>query len=457
MKILITGATGLVGTKLLESLVSRGFDDIRVLTRDSVSAQKIIPFPVEFFTWNPDKNFIEVGALLNVDIIIHLAGDNIASGRWTESKKNKILNSRVKGSELLIKTIKEQDIKPAKIISSSAIGIYGDCGDKEVNDENKVGTDFLAQVCLHWEKSILNHNIPQLKAYCIRTGIVLSPDGGALQKMLPAFLAGIAGNLGNGKQYMSWIHIDDLVNQFIFLIENEGLVNIYNGTAPGPVTNNEFTKILGNILNRPTLLPIPAIVLKMIFGEMSDILLTGQNIVPHQFVQEGFQFKFNSLKLALEDILKFTVKGESTLKKYLWINKPLPTVFDFFADENNLERITPPHLRFKIIDKDTQKIEQGTMINYKLKIHGIPVKWKSLISVYDHGNTFTDIQLIGPYAKWIHKHSFKHYKAGTLMLDEVVYIIPMGLLGRILAGYFIRKDISKIFNYRSLIIKKFFD
>jgi uncharacterized protein (TIGR01777 family) len=228
MKILISGATGLVGSRLLEALTLKGYDDLRVLTRNKVTAKKNIPFPVECFEWNPEQNTIEVGALDSVDVVIHLAGENVGDGRWTAERKNKILESRVNSSKLLINEIKKLKKAPSKFISASAVGIYGDCKNNIVSEDNSLGNDYLATVCKSWEAIVTNHGIPEMKTNCLRTGVVLSLNGGALQKMMPAFLAGVAGKLGDGKQYMSWIHIDDLVNQYVFLIENHLEKTIFN-------------------------------------------------------------------------------------------------------------------------------------------------------------------------------------------------------------------------------------
>jgi uncharacterized protein (TIGR01777 family) len=456
LKILITGATGLVGKHLLETLVKKGYDDIRVLTRNKILANSSTSVPAEFFEWNPETNFLETGALDGVDIIIHLAGENVAGGRWSESRKKRILDSRKNSTQLLINEIKKQSSAPQKFISASAVGIYGDCGEQVITNDGALANDFLAEVCKSWEHITLNHNIPGMKSHCLRTGVVLSADGGALTKMLPAFFTGLAGRLGSGQQYMSWIHIDDLVNQYIYLIENDGKSNIYNSTSPVPVTNTVFTKILGSVIHRPTFMPLPESVLKILLGEMSDILLKGQRVVPDQFLKEGFEFKFATLDAALSDILKYKINGETILEKYQWIKQPTQNIFHFFSDENNLELITPPYLHFKVSDKSTEKIAINTLINYKLKIHGIPVVWKSKITNFVNNKTFTDVQLSGPYSKWVHQHDFIPYKDGTLIYDKVIYKIPMGIIGKLFAGYFINKDIQNIFKYRSKIINKQF-
>lgn len=457
MKILITGATGLIGTQLVEKLFLSGYDDIRILTRNKKVAESIIAFPVEIFEWNPEKKTMESEALKEVDYVLHLAGENISDGRWTEKKKKTILESRIKSSELLMDEIKKLKVPPKKFIFSSAIGIYGSSTNETTfNVESTLGIDFLAEVCKSWENSIFSYDIPGMKVQCIRTGVVLSPSGGALAKMLPAFQMGVAGKLGSGKQYFSWIHIDDLVSQFIFLLEKFGTKRIYNGVSPTPLTNNVFTKALGNELRRPTFFAVPALVLQTVFGEMSEILLKGQRVTPTEFLNDGFKFEYPTIELALNNLLKFTSQGEVVFKKYLWIDEDTSKVFDFFSDENNLEKITPPYLNFKITGKSTKEISAGTFIDYKLKIHGVPAKWKTHISSFVKDKTFTDEQLKGPYAKWVHQHDFIPCKNGTLMKDEVVYKVPMGILGRFVAGNFIKKDVSSIFKYRNETIKNNF-
>lgn len=454
MKILITGATGLVGSKLLEKLFTSGHDDIRILTRSKSNYQG--PFPVELFEWDPVQGLLENGALENVDTIINLAGENVADGRWSEKRKRNILESRVKGLELITNQITTLDKKPTKLISSSAIGIYGDRGDEVLTEESSHGSGFLADVCKRWEYAALEHGIAELESHCLRTGIVLSTEGGALKKMLPPFKMGVGGNLADGKQYMSWIHIDDLVGQIIYLLENKGQHKIYNAVAPQAVTNSVFTKTLGKQLRRPTLFPVPGFMLKLIFGEMSEVLLGSQNVTPQNFNQEGYEFKYKSLDEALKNLFFFDQSGDLTLKKYQYLPNSKSEVFSFFSDEKNLEKITPPEMQFRVDKMSTKSIQDGSIIDYKLKVHGIPMRWKSKISSFITGDYFIDEQLSGPYNKWVHRHEFIEIPSGTLIKDFIVYRIPLGILGRIFAGPFIRKDLNNVFNYRVQAIDRIF-
>lgn len=304
MKILITGATGLVGKELVKTLLEKGYNDLHILTRNPKSIAKVFNAPIKAFEWDPYENLIDEEALRDVDAIIHLAGENIGSKRWSEERKKEILESRVLGTELLVQTVLRKKYYPQKFLSSSAVGIYGNTHSETAQTDWPKGDDFLAAVCQQWENALLSADIPNCQKVCLRTGIVLSPKGGALEKMLPPFKLGVGGVLGSGEQYMSWVHIQDLVNMFLFLIEHPIEHPAYNAVSPNPVTNAEFTKTLGSVLNRPTLFPVPAFVLKALFGEMSTLLLEGQKVLPSEFLKSGYHFQFPILKEALENVLK---------------------------------------------------------------------------------------------------------------------------------------------------------
>ncbi len=304
MNILITGASGFIGVKLMQTLAQNKKYYLRALVRNPATFKNKCSAPVESFYWNPEKKEIDYKAIENVDLIIHLAGENIASGRWTPEKKQKLINSRVEGANLLLSEIKKLKRAPLKFISSSAIGFYGNRGEEIIDENSEKGSGFLADLCSKWEAKTLDHCIDNMKFCVVRTGIVLGTDGGALQKMLIPFKLGLGGRLGSGRQFMSWIHIDDLVNIFVFLIESNEFEGIFNATAPTPITNKEFTNVLGNILRRPALLHVPSLLLKMALGEMSEILLEGQRVIPKRLLQNKFQFHFPKLEGALEAILK---------------------------------------------------------------------------------------------------------------------------------------------------------
>lgn len=456
MKILIAGASGFIGSKLVETLFLRGYDDIRLLSRSSYSLKSKCPFPVEVFEWNPEAGKIQESALTGVDVIINLSGENVAGGLWSKSRKEKIHLSRISSTSLLVSEIKKMERPPLKFISSSAIGIYGDRGEEELTEASSLGEGFLANVCIEWEKLSLNHGIDGIQSTVIRTGVVLGSGGGALKKMLIPFQLGLGGNLGNGDQIMSWIHLDDLVGQFIFLIEGKNTAGIYNGVSPSPVSNKQFTKMLGKILKRLTPFHVPSFVLRNVLGEMSQILLASQKIIPKKFLKEGYSFLYPSLENALSEILQNVSQSEEVIRKYQWINCDVSQVFPFFSNEKNLELITPSFLSFKVLGKDTPTVRQGTAIEYSLKMRGISFKWKSLINKFEDKKSFTDTQINGPYKKWVHTHQFIPVKKGTLIKDEIVYKLPLGIIGKFFAGKLVANDLKRVFDFRYEKIKEIF-
>lgn len=304
LNILITGASGFIGTKLIDTLVLNKKNKLRALVRDPIKYKSKQTHNIKCFKWNPESKEIDPNCIKDVDIVIHLAGENIASGRWTKKKKRKLVESRINGANLLISLIKNSGHTPAKFISASAIGIYGNRGDEILDENASLSEGFLPDLCKQWEYNTLNNNIQNMQASVVRTGIVLGEGGGALKKMTTPFNLGLGGVLGSGKQYMSWIHIDDLIRIYIFLIQTEQAKGIYNASSPVPVTNKVFTKTLASVLKRPSLFFVPAIVLKAIFGEMSQILLDSQRVMPQRLLDEDFSFNFPELEEALKSICK---------------------------------------------------------------------------------------------------------------------------------------------------------
>ena len=291
---LITGGSGFIGSALCRSLVADGHR-VTVLTRDIERARGRVPEAVFLI----DRlDFAE-----NIDAVVNLAGENLAGGRWTAARKHEFVGSRIGTTKRLLDWIDRQDSAPAVLVSGSAIGWYGPRGDEELDEDADIGNDFSAHLCRDWEAEASKAEALGVRVCCVRTGIVLGADGGALKKMLLPFRAGIGGRMGSGRQWMSWITRADIVALIRWLIDHDSARGAYNGTAPAPVTNAEFARALGAALNRPTLLPTPASALKLLFGEMADILLTGQRVVPRRAMAEGFAFKYPQLSAALSAVL----------------------------------------------------------------------------------------------------------------------------------------------------------
>lgn len=303
MKVLITGGTGFVGSRITRKLLERG-DQVNIVTRNVPKGVLKLGKKPQFFKWDPMKETLPEEALEGVDAVINLMGENISESRWNEDDKKRIYDSRVIGTRNLVETINKVG-KIQSFISTSAIGVYGDRpGGEEVTEDTEVEeVDFLSKVCLDWEKASQEVNQNNVRLCVLRVGIVLGKGGGALSKMLTPFKLGVGGVIGSGKQVMSWIHIDDLVDFYLKMVDDSAYKGVVNATAPRPVTNKVFTKTLGKVLNRPTIFPVPRFAAKLAFGDMSTILLEGQKVIPHKALENSFSFKFDSLEKALRDLV----------------------------------------------------------------------------------------------------------------------------------------------------------
>jgi uncharacterized protein (TIGR01777 family) len=295
MKILISGASGLVGSALVSQLKSE--HRILSLVRNEPRNENEVQ-------WNPEKEIKEIEKLEGVETVIHLAGENVGDGRWTEEKKRRIRDSRVIGTKVLCDGLLKLTQPPKTFICASAIGYYGNRGDEILTEESKSGEDFLGKTCVEWEEASNVLKEKNIRVVHARFGIILSKNGGALGKMLMPFKLGIGGKLGDGKQYFSWIAIDDVISAIEFLISNESISGAVNLTSPNPVTNAQFTATLGKTLSRPTFFTVPRFALKLAFGEMADVaLLASQRVMPKRLQDAGFKFKFPELEAALRHIV----------------------------------------------------------------------------------------------------------------------------------------------------------
>ena len=296
MRIAITGASGLIGAALSRRLKEDGHDVVPVVRRAPGDNE---------IGWSVADNRIDDGAFDGIDAVVHLAGAGIGDHRWTDAYKREILESRTVGTALVANAITAATDGPKVLLSSSAIGYYGESTDATFDEQSPVGTGFLAEVCEAWEMAAAPATTDEVRVAFLRTGIVLSAEGGALKKQLPLFKFGLGGKMGSGNQWQSWIHIDDEVAAIVHLLTSAvgGPVNL---TAPNPVTNAEFTDTLGDVLGRPTFLPIPKFGPKLVLGgELADnLLFSGQKVVPTVLEQDGFTFSHPTLDGALRDLLK---------------------------------------------------------------------------------------------------------------------------------------------------------
>lgn len=297
MRILITGATGLVGTALQKSFVEKGYE--------LLLASRSEPKSESYIQWSIEDGFAEHEKLEGLDAVVHLAGESVNGLRWTDEKKKAIRDSRVFGTRALVKALSQLKTRPKVLVAASAIGFYGERGDEELSESSTAGDTFLAEVAREWEGEARRAEDAGIRTVLLRTGIVLSKDGGALGTMLLPFKLGVGGVVGGGKQWMSWISLDDQIAAINFAIENESIRGAVNAVSPNPVTNEEFTKTLGEVLYRPTFLPLPEFVVSMALGEMGDaLLLASTRVLPKRLEDAGFKFQYPELKSALENAVK---------------------------------------------------------------------------------------------------------------------------------------------------------
>lgn len=299
MKILISGASGLVGTHLIPTLKAKGHEVYKLVRKK--------PKAVDEIEWDATKGIAEseLPKIENFGAVIHLAGDNVADGNWTDEKKRKIKESRTIGTRVLIESLKKLENPPKTFIAASAIGFYGNRGDEVLTEDSAKDEGFFPEVCSEWEAESEKAADFGARVVMLRIGVVLSKDGGAIAKMLTPFKLGVGGVVGSGKQWMSWIELDDLIRLIHHALDNENVSGALNAVAPNPVTNEEFTKTFGKVINRPTIIPIPEFAIKLLFGEMGEnTLLASTRVLPEKTQNTGFDFKFNDLESALKHALK---------------------------------------------------------------------------------------------------------------------------------------------------------
>lgn len=297
MRVLISGSRGLIGSALVPFLTAQGHAVTRLVRGPARPGGTEIP-------WGPTESKLDPGMLEGHDAVVHLAGENLAAGRWTPERKAELVDSRAKGTRLLAETLAALAHQPKVLVCASAVGYYGDRGDEILTEESSLGHGFLAELCREWEAASAPAAEKGIRAVHLRFGVVLSPVGGALKKMLLPFRLGVGGRLGSGRQYMSWIVLDDVLPVILRALTDDALEGPVNAVAPSPVTNLDFTKTLGHVLARPTIFPVPAFALRMVFGEMADeTLLASNRVQPAKLLARGFTFSHPELEGALRHVL----------------------------------------------------------------------------------------------------------------------------------------------------------
>jgi uncharacterized protein (TIGR01777 family) len=448
MRILLTGATGLIGRELGKALAARG-DTLVCLVRDAAAARRRLPFPAFRHAWD-HRRPVPAAALDGVEAIVHLAGEPVAEARWTSTKKALIRDSRVLGTRQLVRAVLAHGARVRAFVHGSASGIHGDRGDELLSAASSAGTGFLADVVQRWEAELqpLADRRPDVRVPVVRTGIVLAREGGALAEMLPLFRLSAAGRLGSGRQWMSWIHLDDIVRLFLHALDAD-CAGVLEGVAPYPATNAQFTSALCRALGVVENLPAPPAAIQLLYGERAAIVLGSARLVPAATQAAGFRFRFETMEQALDDLCAPLRDGVWQRRWEQWLPQPAAAIWSFFGEAANLNEITPPWVNFRILGVSTPQVCAGTRLDYALNLSGVPVRWQTLIETWEPPQRFIDVQTRGPYDLWHHTHEFVPLAGGTLMRDIVRYRLPAGWLGSAVGGWKVARDVGAIFEFRA--------
>ncbi|MDX2166925.1 MAG: TIGR01777 family oxidoreductase [Deltaproteobacteria bacterium] len=445
LKVTVTGATGMIGRPLVRRLLDDGCA-VRAWSRDVEAARALLPAACAVEGWDP-AGAVDPHRLRGTDALVHLAGAGVADRRWSAAYKRVIRDSRVGPTRALVEAMAALPPaeRPRVLVGASGIGIYGDRGDERLDETSAPGAGFLAEVSREWEAAARRAEALGVRVVLLRIGMALAAGGGALGRLLPPFRLGLGGPVGGGGQWMSWIHRDDLVELVCFALRQAHVAGVLNAVAPAPVVNRDFSAALGQALARPARLPIPAAALRLAFGELGGVLLASQRALPAAALRHGFAFRFADVAAALRDCC---ADLSQVIDVEQWLPQPPAAVFAFFADAANLERITPPFLHFRVLGSSTPALGTGTLIDYRLRLHGVPLRWRSVIERWQPERGFVDRQLRGPYALWEHTHQFTAANDGTLVRDRIRYRLPFGALGEVIAGRWVARDLARIFAFR---------
>lgn len=462
MRTVILGATGFVGRALVMMLQGRGHEVV-VLARDPRRAARMLPTGVEVADFLDDLPL--AAAVANAGAVVNLAGEPIAGSRWTARRKQQLVASRVDATRRLVAAVEARTDRLPVFVSASATGWYGDRGDEELDERSAPGDGFAADLCRAWERAALA--APAARVVVTRFGVILGREAGALATLRPVYRLGLGGPIGNGSAWLPWIHLDDAVAAIVHAIEHGTLAGPIAVVAPGPVRQRDFARAYGRSLHRPAVVRTPRAALRIALGEAAEIATVSQRVVPRALVASGFAFRFPALDGALADLaddgvaiarrpripddsLYLRERGARyALCATTELAAPRREVFAFFSSPGNLPALTPPGLAFEMIDDRAIGMRRAAVIDYRIRVAGIALRWRTMIEQWRPDEGFVDSQLEGPYRSWWHEHRFHDHGSGTVMEDLVYFSPPLGGLGRLL----VEDRLRRIFAYRRAAIR----
>ncbi len=448
--ILMMGGSGFIGSALGESLAADGWK-IKLLTRKISDHEGLISYPCSLLEW--ENGLIPPNALDDVTVVINLVGQSIADHTWTSKYRSKILNSRIDAVRALKKALHQQTKKPDLILQASAIGFYSSDPDHTYDEQSPSGTGFLAETCQAWE-SEAQELAQSVRLVIMRSGLVLGWEGGAFPTLHDIYCSGLGARLGHGQQWMNWIHIRDVIRFVKKTIADSSYEGAFNLVAPNNVRNKDFHQLLSQYTPSLQKLKAPQIATKMLLGTRSELVLQGSHVLPKKLLDANFKFEFATLSQCFKELFDNTKNTHAhVLHAHQWLPISIQEAWSFVATAENLEKITPPWLNFKVLKTSTPSIEKATRIEYKLLFHGIALRWTSEISSWEKEQKFSDKQIRGPYKSWNHQHTFENLGEGTLIKDHIEYTLPCFPLGE-LALPLVKRDLKIIFNYRKQALKK---
>jgi uncharacterized protein len=477
VRVLVTGATGFIGRALILRLHRDGHD-VTAWVRSLDRARALLGADVALADASEGAEGL-VRAVESADAVVNLAGEPIMGGRLSRARRTRLRESRVRWTQRLVQAMAEAKTRPQVLISASAVGYYGDRGEAPLDEPSTPGRGFLAELCADWEQAALKAESLGVRVTRMRIGVVLGLGGGMLGQLLPMLRWGLGARPGSGRQLVPWIHLEDLVDLFATALRDARYRGAINAVASEPVRMDALLDGLARVVGARVRFSVPAFLLRLAMGEAADVILSSQNTRAARLAELGYAYKYPTLDTVVEDLsgllsepaiapLVSSSTAPAVSSPYLkqrrvrfglracaTLYAPLDRVFDFFSKPANLGLMTPAAMAFRIRSMPAST-KQGDIIDYSLRVAGMPLRWRTVTEHWEENRLFVDAQARGPYHAWWHEHHFSPSQRdaqGTIMEDRVYYAPPFGFLGRIAQRLFVAAQLREIFAFRSQAVR----